>query len=69
MAVQTGVEGNVAYVSHIIGFAAGIPLGIAWSKNLVRNLLITVGLLILYLLIILVLTPYVLGFLGIQTTI
>ena len=67
IAVQTGAEGNVAYFSHVIGFAAGIPLGIMWSKNLFKNLLITLGLLILYLFIILILTPYVLSFLGIKS--
>jgi membrane associated rhomboid family serine protease len=65
VAVETGVEGNVAYISHIIGFAVGIPLGVLWSKNLVKNLLITLGLLILYLFIILIVTPYVLRLLGI----
>ena len=67
IAVQTGAEGNVAYFSHVIGFAAGIPLGIMWSKNLFKNLLITLGLLILYLFIILILTPYVLSFLRIKS--
>jgi len=67
IAVQTGAEGNVAYFSHVIGFAVGIPLGIMWSKNLFKNLLITLGLLILYLFIILILTPYVLSFLGIKS--
>jgi len=62
--VQTGAEGNVAYFSHIIGFAVGIPLGVMWSKNLIRNLLITLGLLAFYLFIIFVLTPYLLNLLG-----
>jgi membrane associated rhomboid family serine protease len=65
VAIQTGAEGNVAYISHVIGFAVGIPLGIMWSKNLARNLLITVGLLILYLFIIWVLTPFLLQLFGI----
>jgi membrane associated rhomboid family serine protease len=65
VAVQTGVEGNVAYVSHVIGFAVGIPMGAMWSKNLVRNLLITLGLLILYLFIVFLLIPYLLSLLGI----
>jgi len=60
VAIQTGAEGNVAYISHVIGFAVGIPLGAMWSKKLVRNLLITVGLLILYVFIIWVLTPFLL---------
>ena len=64
LAVQTGSEGNVAYVSHVIGFAVGVPLGVMWSKNLVRNLLITLGLLILYLIIIFAVTPYLLHLLG-----
>lgn len=64
LAVQTGSEGNVAYVSHVIGFAAGIPLGVMWSKNLVKNLFIALGLLILYLVIVFVVTPYLLQLLG-----
>jgi membrane associated rhomboid family serine protease len=64
VAIQTGAEGNVAYISHVIGFAVGIPLGAMWSKNLARNLLITVGLLILYLFIIWVLTPFLLQLFG-----
>lgn len=66
LAVQSGMEGNIAYISHVIGFAVGIPLGMVWSKNLVRNLLITVGLLLLYLVITLVLIPYITQILGIQ---
>ncbi len=63
VAVQTGVEGNIAYISHLIGFSIGIPLGMMWSKNLKRNLLITFGLLILYLFIIFVIAPYLLNLL------
>jgi membrane associated rhomboid family serine protease len=63
-AVQSGAEGNVAYVSHIIGFAIGIPMGIAWTKTLTKNLLITVGLLLLYLVIALILVPYLSQILG-----
>jgi hypothetical protein len=63
--VQVGVEGNVAYIAHVIGFAVGIPFGIAWSKNLVRNLLITLRLVVLYLFIILVLIPPLAQTLGI----
>ncbi len=65
VAVQTGVEGNIAYVSHVIGFAIGIPLGLAWSKSLLKNLLITLGLFLLYLFIALILLPYILQLLGI----
>jgi membrane associated rhomboid family serine protease len=51
-AVYYGVAGNVAYISHIIGFSVGIPFGIAWSKDWVKNLLITIALFILYIVII-----------------
>jgi membrane associated rhomboid family serine protease len=64
-AVQTGMEGNVAYVSHVIGFAVGVPLGALWSKNLVRNLLVTLGLLVLYFFVVFFVIPYVLSLLGI----
>ena len=66
LAVQSGAEGNIAYVSHVIGFAIGIPLGIAWTKNLEKNLLITVGLLLLYLAIALILVPYLTQLLGLS---
>lgn len=57
-AVYYGVEGNVAYISHVIGFAIGIPFGIAWSKEPGKNLLITIGLFLIYLLVAFVLIPY-----------
>ena len=66
IAVQTGVEGNIAYISHVIGFAIGIPLGVAWTKNLLKNLLIAVGLLLLYVFIAVFVLPYILQALGIQ---
>ena len=65
VAVQSGAEGNIAYISHVIGFAIGVPLGIAWTKHLVKNLLITLGLLLLYLFIVFVVLPYILQALGI----
>jgi membrane associated rhomboid family serine protease len=64
VAVQTGMEGNVAYVSHVIGFVVGIPLGAMWSKNLVRNLFITLGLLVLYFFVVFFVIPYVVNLLG-----
>ena len=64
LAVQSGAEGNIAYASHVIGFAIGIPMGIAWTKNLAKNLLITVGLLLLYLAIALIVVPYLTQLLG-----
>jgi len=52
MAVYYGLGGNVAYISHVIGFLVGIPFGIMWSKNWVRNLFITIGLFLAYLAIV-----------------
>lgn len=60
-AVYFGVQGNIAYVSHVIGFVIGVPFGIAWSKKWVQNLIITIGLFLLYLLIMLILVPIILG--------
>jgi rhomboid family protein len=40
-----GVDPNVAYIAHVIGFTVGIPFGIAWSERWKRNLVITLGLL------------------------
>lgn len=47
-AVHFEVQGNVAFISHIIGFILGIPLGIAWSKDWKKNLVITFALLIVF---------------------
>src|SRR4030065_63721 len=33
VAVQSGVEGTIAYISHVIGFAIGVPFGISLAKN------------------------------------
>lgn len=60
IAVYLGVQGNIAYISHVTGFLIGIPLGIAWSENWVKNLFITIGLFLLYLLIIFLLIPSIL---------
>ncbi len=59
-AVYFQTSGNVAYISHVIGFAIGIPFGIAWSEDWAKNLLIAAGLFIIYLLIISVLVPLIL---------
>jgi len=61
IAVYSGAEGNVAYISHIIGFTIGIPFGLSWSKDWIRNLLITLALLAAYILIAIILVPYVLS--------
>lgn len=60
LAVYYGEQGNIAYISHIIGFIIGIPFGIAWSREFFKNLLITLGLFIIYLIIALFLVPYLL---------
>ncbi len=60
LAVYYGAEGNIAYISHVIGFAIGVPFGAAWSKNLLRNLLVTIMLFIIYLVIAYVVIPYLL---------
>ena len=60
MAVYYNVQSNVAYVSHIVGFSVGIPLGITWSPRWKRNLLISIGLLGAYLVLLFVMEAYVL---------
>jgi membrane associated rhomboid family serine protease len=66
LAVYYGAEGNIAYISHVIGFLIGVPFGAAWSKTLLRNLLITIGLFIVYLVIAFVLIPYLLQMISIS---
>jgi len=65
LAVYYHLQGDVAYISHIIGFTIGLPLGVAWSPKWKRNLLISIGLLVLYLVLLYLLTTYVLPSLGI----
>ena len=48
LAVYYQQQSDVAYFSHIIGFSLGLPLGIAWSTQWKRNLLISIGLLAAY---------------------
>ncbi len=60
VAVYTHLQSDVAYISHIIGFTLGLPLGIAWSPQWKRNLLISIGLLIVYFVILYLVTTYVL---------
>ncbi|MEM3692697.1 MAG: rhomboid family intramembrane serine protease [Candidatus Bathyarchaeia archaeon] len=63
-ALQYGFQGNVGYLSHIIGFGIGLPLGITWSSRWKRNLLITIGLLALYFILQFFLIPKILTYLG-----
>jgi membrane associated rhomboid family serine protease len=55
LAVYLGEQSNIAYISHVIGFLIGVPFGAAWSKNFAKNLLITMGLLLIYLAIVILL--------------
>jgi hypothetical protein len=64
-AVYYHLQSDVAYVSHIIGFSLGLPLGIAWSAQWKRNFLISIGLLVVYFVLLYLLTHYVLPSLGI----
>ncbi len=66
VAVYYHVQGDVAYVAHVIGFALGLPLGIAWSTQWKRNLLISIGLLLVYVILLSLLTTYILPSLGIR---
>ena len=60
IAIYFGTQGNVAYISHVIGFVFGIPFGIAWSKEWTKNLVITIVLFIFYLIFITFLLPFIL---------
>lgn len=51
--VSIGAAGNVAYVSHVIGFLIGVPFGAKWSKNPLRNLGVTMLMLLGFILVIL----------------
>jgi membrane associated rhomboid family serine protease len=57
LAVHFGLQGNVAYISHVIGFVIGIPFGIAWSKEWAKNLLIAIALFLAYLLVLYLIIP------------
>ena len=66
VAVYYRLQGDVAYVSHIIGFAIGIVLGISWSEQWKRNLLISMGLVVTYFVLLYLLTTYVFPSLGLS---
>ncbi len=48
VAVQNGATGNVAYISHIIGFIIGLFFGAAWNKEWKKSLLYTLALFVIY---------------------
>ena len=60
LAVYYQQQSGVAYVSHVIGFSLGLPLGIAWSTQWKRNLLISIGLLVVYFVLLYLVTHYIL---------
>jgi membrane associated rhomboid family serine protease len=64
LAVYYHFQSNVAFISHIIGFSLGFPLGIAWSPQWKRNLLVSIGLLMMYFALLYFLTKYLLPPLG-----
>lgn len=51
LAIRMGIESNVAFLSHIIGFLVGLPFGVAWSPRWMRNLAISILLLPIYFLL------------------
>ncbi len=60
LAVYYHLQGDVAYVSHIIGFSLGLPLGVAWSPAWKKNLLISIGLLVVYFVLLYFITRFIL---------
>ena len=60
LAVYLNQQSNVAYISHILGFVIGVPLGIAWSEKWKKNLLISIGLLLVYVVLLYFVTHYLL---------
>jgi len=51
VAVGNGAGGNVAYVSHIIGFIIGLFFGVRWNKKWKESLLLTLLLLAGYIIL------------------
>lgn len=48
IAIQNTKTGNIAYISHIIGFVIGLFFGARWNKEWKKSLLYTLVLLALY---------------------
>ena len=61
-AIYYGLQKNIAHIGHIIGFTIGVPFGIASSEDWGKNVLITAGLFIIYLLIMWILLPNIKAF-------
>jgi membrane associated rhomboid family serine protease len=58
LSVYYHLQSDVAYVSHIIGFSLGLPLGMAWSPAWKKNFLISIGLLVVYFAVLYFVTRY-----------
>ncbi len=63
LSVYYHLQSDVAYISHVIGFLIGFPLGIAWSPKWKSNLMISIGMLIVYFASIYVFTQYLVQYL------
>ncbi|HEY9206486.1 MAG TPA: rhomboid family intramembrane serine protease [Candidatus Methanoperedens sp.] len=48
LAIQSGSIGNIAYVSHVIGFIIGLFFGASWNREWKKSLVYTLVLLIVY---------------------
>lgn len=51
IAIKNGTSGNVAYISHIIGFVIGLFFGAHWNKKWRESLILTILLLAGYILL------------------
>ncbi|MDP2767392.1 MAG: rhomboid family intramembrane serine protease [Candidatus Methanoperedens sp.] len=51
LAIQNRSGGNVAYISHVIGFVIGLFMGAQWNKEWKKSLLMTLLLLIGYIML------------------
>lgn len=58
LAIYYRIQSNVAFISHVIGFGLGMPLGIIWSESWKKNLLISILLLIAYLQVLQLVSPF-----------
>ncbi len=56
VSIQAG--GNVAYISHVIGFLIGVPFGAKWSRQPLRNFGVTILMLLIFLAIIFIVLQF-----------
>jgi membrane associated rhomboid family serine protease len=64
LAVYYQFQSNVAYKSHVIGFALGLPLGMVWNTQWKKNLAISIGLLVVYFVLFYFITKYLFPSIG-----